>query len=104
MHLPWSVRSQEERTSRFQAVLLRQAGLYCSGQKTSVATVSIAAMVIRKQNNTTPGCRKEQRSSQSTEENGNNTEETQHEAPPIPPNIGGGQENGINETDGATGG
>ena len=60
---------------RIQAALLRQVGLYCSGQKTSLAARG-TAMMIRKQDNTQPGRRKEQRSSDSTEENGNHTEET----------------------------
>ena len=79
---------------QIQAALLRQAGLYCSGQKTSIATRGTAIM-IRKQNcNTQPGRRKEQRFSGSTEENGNRTEETQHEPSESPPNIGVGQEIG----------
>jgi len=98
MHLRWRVRNQERRTSRsgdsrIQAALLRQAGLYCSGQKTSLATRG-TAMMNRKQNwNTQPGRRKEQRSSNSTEENGNRTEVTQHGPSQSPPNIGVGQEN-----------
>jgi len=74
--------------------LLRQAGLYCSGQKTSLATRG-TAMMIRKQNcNTQPGRRKEQRSSDSTEEKGNHTEETQHGPSQNPLIIEVGQENG----------
>jgi len=72
---------------------MRQAGLYRSGQKTSLATRG-TAMTIRKQDSTQPGRRKEQRSSDSTEENGNRTEETQYGPSQIPPNIGVLQENG----------
>jgi len=98
MHLRWRVRNQERWTSRsgdprIQAALLRQAGLYRSGQKASLATRGTATM-IRKQDNIQPGKRKEQRSSDSTEENGNHTEETQHGPSQCPPNIGVGQENG----------
>jgi len=78
---------------RIQAALLRHARLYCSGQKTSLATHG-TAMMIRKQNNTQPGRRKEQRSSDSTEENGNHTEETQHGPSQCPPNIRVRQEKG----------
>jgi hypothetical protein len=46
---------------QFQAALLQQAGLYCSGQKTSLATHA-TAMVIRKQNSIKPERRKERRS------------------------------------------
>jgi len=75
-----------------QAALMRQAGLYHSGQNTSLANHG-TAMMIRKQDNTQPGRRKEQRSSDSTEENGNHTKETQL-GPSQSPNIGVGQENG----------
>jgi len=47
MHLPWRVRKKEQWNSRFQVALQRQEGLYCSGQKTSLATGE-SAMVIRK--------------------------------------------------------
>jgi len=52
-HLQWNVRTQEWLSSRsgnprFQAALLRQAGLYSSGQKTSLAA-GVTAIVIRKQ-------------------------------------------------------
>jgi len=68
--------------------------LYCSGQKTSLATRG-TAMMIRKQNcNTQPARRKEQRSSDSNEENGNRNEETQHGLSQSPSHIGNGQENG----------
>ena len=94
MHLRWRVRNQESWTSRsgdprIQAALLRQAGLYCSGQKIYLATRGTAMMIV-KQHNTQPGRRKAQRSSESTEDNGNRTEDTQHG----PLNIGVGQENG----------
>jgi hypothetical protein len=50
-------------------------GLYCSGQKTSLATRG-TAMMIRKQNcNAQPGRRKEQRFSDSSEENGDHLKE-----------------------------
>jgi len=75
------------------AALLRQAELYRSGEKASLATRG-TAMMFRKQDNTQPGRRKEQRYSDSTEENGNHTEETQHGPFQSPPNIGVGQENG----------
>ena len=69
MHLRWRVRNQERRTSRsgdprIQAALLRQAALYCSGQKTSLATRG-TAMIRKQYYNTQPGRRKEQRSSDS---------------------------------------
>jgi len=51
--------------------------------------------MFRKQDNTQSRRRKEQRSSDSTEENGNHTEETQHGPSQSPPNIGVGQENGM---------
>ena len=99
MHLRWRVRNQEGRTSRsgdprIQAALLRQAALYCSGQKTSLATRGTAMMIRKINYNTQPGRRKEQRSSDSTEENGNHTEETQHGPSQSPPNIGVRQESG----------
>ena len=73
-HLLWRVRNHEWRTSRsgeprFQAVLLRQTGLYRSGQKTFLATGG-TAMVIRNQNSTKTRRMKEQRSCNNTEENG----------------------------------
>ena len=68
--------------------------LYCSGQKTSLATRG-TAMMIRKQNcNTQPGRRKEQRFIDSAEENGDHTEETQYGPSQRRPNIGVGQEKG----------
>jgi len=73
--------------------LTAAGGLYCSGQKTSLATGG-TAMMIRKQDNTQPGRKKEQRYSDSTEENGNRTEETQRGPFQCPPNFGVGQENG----------
>ena len=76
-----------------QTVLVRQAGLYCSGQKISLVTLG-TAMMIRKQPNTQPERRKVQRSSDSTEENGNHNEETQHGPSQNPPNIGVGHANG----------
>jgi len=53
-YLRWRVRNQERRTSSsgvplFQAALLRQAGLFGSGEKIFRATYE-TAMVIRKQN------------------------------------------------------
>jgi hypothetical protein len=77
---------------RNQAALLRQAGLYRSGQKTSLAARG-TAMMIRKQYSTKPGRRKEQRDFGSTEKNDDHTEETQHGPSQRPPNIGFGQEN-----------
>lgn len=74
-------------------MLLRQVGLYSSGQKTSLATGG-TAMVIRKRNSTKPGRRREQRSSNSTVGNGNRTEGTQHGPSEIARNIAVGQENG----------
>ena len=79
--------------TRFQAALLRQAGLYRNGHKTFLTTRG-TVMVIRKQNSTKPGRRKEQRYSTSTEVNGNNTEETQYGSSQIPPHIRVGQKNG----------
>jgi len=88
---PWNRRSGDP---RIQAALLLQASLYCSGQKTSLATRG-TAMMIRKQNfNTQTGKRKEQRSSDSTEENGNRNEETQHGPSQSTSHIGNGQKNG----------
>ena len=99
MHLRWRVRNRERWTlrsgdHRIQAALLRQAGLYCSGQKTSLATRGIAIMIRKHNCNTQPGRRKEQRSSDSTEENGNRNEETQHGPSQSPSHNGNGQENG----------
>ena len=98
MHLRWRVRNQEQGTlrsgdPRIPAALLRQAGLYRIGQKTSLAICGTATM-IRKKDNTQPGGRKEQRSSDSTKENGNHTKETQHGPSQSPPSIRDGQENG----------
>ena len=77
---------------RIQAGLLRQAGLYSSGQKTFLATGG-TALIIRKQNcNTQPGRRKEQRSPDSNEENGNRNEETQHGSSQSQSHIGNWQE------------
>ena len=75
-HLLWRVRTQERLSSRsgnprFQAALLRHAGLYSSGQKTSLATGG-RAMVFGKQY-TKPGRRTLQRSSNNTEGNGTHT-------------------------------
>ena len=94
MQLRWRVRNQERRTSRsgdprIQAALLREAGLYRSEQKKSLATRG-TAMMIRKKDNTQSGRRKEQRSSDSTKEKGNRTEETQHGPSQSPPSIGEG--------------
>ena len=75
-----------------QEALLRQVGLYRSGQKTSLATCG-TAMMIRKQDNTQSGRRRKQGSSDSTEEIGNHTEETQHGPSQRPPNIRVKQEN-----------
>jgi len=72
---------------------VRQAGPYCSGQKTFLVTLGTATM-ISKQYNTHAGRRKMQGSSDSTEENGNRTKETQHGPTQITPNIGVGQEDG----------
>jgi len=96
--LRWKVRDKEWWTTRngdswFQAAFLWKTGLYCGGQKTSLASHE-TVMVIRKQNSTKSGRRIEQRSSNSTEENGNHTEETQQGPSLIPPNIRVGQENG----------
>ena len=77
---------------RIQTALLRQAGLYRSGQKTSLATGG-RAMMIRKKENTKSGRRKEQRSSDSIEENDNHTEEIQRGPPQSPSNIRVEQEN-----------
>jgi hypothetical protein len=76
----------------FQAALLGQAGLYCSGWKISLATCG-TAMMIRKQDSTKPERMKEQRASNSTEKNGNHTEKTQYGPSQSPPNIGVGQQN-----------
>ena len=81
MRLRWRVRTRKRRTlrsgdPRIQEALLRQAGLYCSGQNTSLATPGTAMMIRKRNCNTQPGRRKEQRSSDSTKENGNRNEET----------------------------
>ena len=57
-----AVEGEKPRTSRsgdprIQAALLRQAGLYCSGQKTSLATRGTAMMIRKQKCNTQPGRR-----------------------------------------------
>jgi len=79
--------------TRIEAALLRQVGLYCSGQKTYLASRGTAMMIRKPHFNTQAERRKEQNFSDSAEENGNRNEETQHGPLQSPSHIGIGNEN-----------